>query len=819
MSQTETDRIISLEMAEFKDHDIPPLSETMGMLLVGGHSQLDVFSLPFAAGDTTAGSEAELQAVVIGKREAVDLPLIIEQSNYFADMLRRAAAGDTRKRIVTDLEKYLSANDEDVWENSWVRFPRCLLNPLAEAVLQRDLLADKEDPSQGDRTDRQKFLFRHHGEAFLRIPISYLLKLSLAEVAGSSSFRRPPEILETAMKLLDHFLNDNTSPETFSFNVVTPPRNGSIGEAVAREMAKRFLLTSVLVMYANRHFHLAQDGQEAVVYYSPNPPLRQKRLNNCISDSFYRELFMNPCLSGWRRGEAKQEYMHLCHQVLSRSQLNAVAKLREAGIVTNNLITLPNTSNISLSNNGTHVSLGSRLLGTLLANRERGFTKAHEKVLGDLAVKIVEHFLPLFVGTYTAAPYRLDYTDFHPEKVLAFLPHELDYTHLRMLWRRWQKKAKLRVLGRPLTPFGPFWLDRTLSAAFNLPGDFIPDFRMIDYLVALLSTERSPALDGRLHNSDRLKKDLNDLGVFNAKMSLYLFERLREYDVMGFSGFEARHYSLFEHFSGDMGKAVDLQNLLYCLAFKYMATGRVAHDAIPDRPFVESERRQIIFGAAVGIPTFYIRRDTDNGLMKRILSRVERVRQSRRYPRCLRVYNLEYRRALLRILQEEAADLVEMFGMKETLQDLALRLEEPSRFSALGKITASILQEVGASSPLKVKAEAFNLAAERYYRDGLRRRHLEEALDLLKEDLIPLNRKAGSERPETRQALNRALKNDPPGDFLSRIRRSILEDSATEADLQRLIVLILISVGVDFRAADLTPERESRRSHHVASVY
>jgi len=65
-------------------------------------------------------------------------------------------------------------------------------------------------------------------------------------------------------------------------------------------------------------------------------------------------------------------------------------------------------------------------------------------VLGDLVIKIAEHFLPLFVGTYSAAPYRMDFCDFHPEKALGFLPHELDYTHLRMIWRRWKKKADLK---------------------------------------------------------------------------------------------------------------------------------------------------------------------------------------------------------------------------------------------------------------------------------------------------------------------------------------------------------------------------------------
>jgi hypothetical protein len=172
--------------------------------------------------------------------------------------------------------------------------------------------------------------------------------------------------------------------------------------------------------------------------------------------------------------------MQLCHQVLSRSQLNAVAKLREAGIISNNLVVLPNVSNVSLANNGTHVSLGSLKLGRLLGDPESGFTQAHEKYLGDLTIKMAEHFLPLFVGTYSASPYRLAYTDFHPERALGFLPHELDYTHLRMLWRRWQKKASLSILGRPVTPFGPPWIDNLVSGLFRLKGDFVPDYRLVD---------------------------------------------------------------------------------------------------------------------------------------------------------------------------------------------------------------------------------------------------------------------------------------------------------------------------------------------------
>lgn len=97
---------------------------------------------------------------------------------------------------------------------------------------------------------------------------------------------------------------------------------------------------------------------------------------------------MSPCLSGWDKGEEKHSYMGLCHQVLSRSQLNTIAKLREAGIVTRNLVVLPSMSNISLANNGTHLSLGSVKLSNRRGDKSSGLTRADEKYLGDLVIKI-----------------------------------------------------------------------------------------------------------------------------------------------------------------------------------------------------------------------------------------------------------------------------------------------------------------------------------------------------------------------------------------------------------------------------------------------
>jgi hypothetical protein len=470
-----------------------------------------------------------------------------------------------------------------------------------------------------------------------------------------------------------------------------------------------------------------------------------------------------------------------------------VAKLREAGIITRNLIVLPNISNTSLANNGTHISLGSRRLTGLLKEKNPEFGPAEEKFVGDLVIKIFEHFLPLFVGTYTAAPYRLEFWDFHPERVMAFLPHELDYTHLRMIWRRWQKKANLKVLGHPFTPFGPAWLDRMISRIFQFRGDFIPDFRLIDYPVSMMSTPQSPALNGVLGNDQRLKSDLAGLGTYDARMSLYLLYRLRQFGAMGFSGFEGRHYSIFENLMNDMGEAATLQTLVTALAFKYVLQGEMTHERVPDEPTLESERRQIFFGSAIGIPTFFIRKDTRNEFLLRILRKTERTRPSHRYPGYIRVYNLEYRRALMRMLKEDGRDLIEMMNLQETVRRLEARIENPAD-SAQGRITAGILEVAGASSPLKLSGAEFNQAAERYYRHTLRRRQVEEALLLLEEEFKKLDSHAFCDECLYKETQQRILGPRSAAEFLSAIRKELDDERPPLDRLRKLIHLTLLAI-------------------------
>jgi hypothetical protein len=530
------------------------------------------------------------------------------------------------------------------------------------------------------------------------------------------------------------------------------------------------------------------------VCLAPHTPLRQKRLNELVADSFYRDLFMSPCLSGWDQGETKHQYMILCHEVLSRSRLNTMGKLRESGILARDLVTLPTVSNTSLANNGTHISLGSRRLTARMAAGDPGFTAVDEKRVGDLVVKIVEHFLPLFVGTYSAAPGRFDFRDFHPETVLGFLPHELDFTHLRMLWRRWKGKADLKCFGFPLTPFGPRGLDRCLAAVLGLRGDWVPDQRLIDYLVSPLSTDHSPALDGTIGNDERLKRDLAEMGVFDPRMSFYSLYRQRLFARMGFCGFEGRHYSQFASIGRDMAAATDLQRLVTALAYQYVLSGAVTHADIPDTPEVESERRQVFFGAAIGLPTFFVGERTPNRFFLGILRQAARTRASHRYPGRLRIYHAEYRHALVAVLERDAAGLIEALGLAGTIDDLKRRLEPSGEGSALNALLEGILGEAGATAPLRASAGTFNAAAERYYRGPLLQNFTGEALDLFARDLKELGARAVAAGGEEAAALQAVLNGEDAVAFLSAVRGKVLAGTVSQSVLVKLIGLSLLVV-------------------------
>ena len=701
-------------------------------------------SLPFHPQDITAGTENELAAIVVGKRDVADLPQAIERLPFFE------AGG----RAGAELEKWLASNAAQAWEHSWLRIPRAALNAAARATLGSDLAG---------RRDREDF---HVDYDSVRVPASYVLKLALADVLGARDL--PGRALLAGQRALGCFLNDNTAPEIISTHIVSGKDGEAPGRAVARENAQRFLLTQLLTTYANEKFDLRASGQELLIYAAPNPPARLKGLSRLLPADAYRDLLMNPCLSGFKDGASKRTYMHVCHETLSRSRMHAGARLMEAGIMKPHVVERM-VCDTSLLNNGTHLSLGSLRLGEYLRAQPEPTAVAEEKYLGDLATKIVEHFLPLFVGLYSAAPARLAPADLRPERALGFLPHELGSAHLRLTWQSWKRKAGL------LAP---------------LKGDMVPDQRLLDYFAALPSSSSAAAHDGQLGNAERLKAELEAKGLFSRNMTFYTLYRLREFSKMGFTGFEGRHYSLFASLHGDLGPATDLQALITAYAYQCMARGEVLHAHIPDDPDTESERRQMFFAAAIGLPVFYVKRTTRNLFLRRVLAKTQRTRPSKRHTGYYKVYMDDYRNALQRLLLEDGA-LAETGAA--TLADLGARLAAPAERGVSGRLTSAILADLGVKNPMDVDAATFNQAAEQHYRGHLRQQYLEEGLESAGQSIGQMAQCMPHD-PALRRALAALTGGRDAEAFFSAAAHDVRAGKAAPDTLRRLIGLLLLNV-------------------------
>ena len=744
MRQNDTTLAVLFDSAAKADEQRRAQQDIFTRLGVPSGSAIRPEALPFHPQDITAGTENELAVSVVGARHQVDLPQVIARLPF-------VAAGG---RATVALEKWLADNADQRWEHSWLRIPRAALNAAARATLGSDLAR---------RPDRDDF---HASADSVRVPASYVLKLALADVLGAGVL--PGRALLAGQRALGCFLNDNTAPEIISMHIVSGQDGEAPGRAVARENAQRFLLTQLLTAYANEKFGLRASGQELSIYAAPNPPTRLKALSRLLPADAYRELLMNPCLSGFEDGASKRTYMHTCHETLSHSRMHAGARLMEAGILKPHVVESM-VCDTSLLNNGTHLSLGSLRLGDYLRDRPEHLAMAEEKYLGDLTTKIVEHFLPLFVGLYSAAPARLAPADLRPERALGFLPHELGSAHLRLTWQSWKRKAGLLA---------------------GLNGDMVPDLRLLDYFAALPSSASHAANDGRLGNGARLKAELESKGLFSRDMTFYALYRLREFSKMGFTGFEGRHYSLFASLHEDLAPATDLQALITAYAYRCMARGELTHAHIPDDPDTESERRQMFFAAAIGLPVVYVRKTTRNLFLRRVLARTERTRPSKRHTGYFKVYLDDYRNALQRLLLEDGA-LAETGAA--TLADLSARLAAPSERGVSGRLTSAILAELGVKNPMDVDAASFNQATEQHYRGRLRQQYLKEGLGAAGWSFQQMDQHMPHD-PALRRALATLTGGRGAADFL-RVAAPAVRTGMAESDtLRRLIGLLLLTV-------------------------
>ncbi len=199
-------------------------------------------------------------------------------------------------------------------------------------------------------------------------------------------------------------------------------------------------------------------------------------------------------------------------------------------------------------------------------------------------------------------------------------------------------------------------MDRAVARLFRLKGDFIPDFRLLDYMTTLMSHPTLPGPERGTRQRPRLKRELASMGVFHESCRPISLQaaRLRDH---GLSGFEGRFYSLFDSLDGghearsDPAAAPERPGLQVILSAASRAP-RYGHARGRERAAAD------IFRTAISLPTVLRAPRLGQRLSLDLVSGADRVAAKPPLSGHVRPTCQEYRLALLDFIEREGADLV-----------------------------------------------------------------------------------------------------------------------------------------------------------------
>jgi prophage DNA circulation protein len=83
---------------------------------------------------------------------------------------------------------------------------------------------------------------------------------------------------------------------------------------------------------------------------------------------------------------------------------------------------------------------------------------------------------------------------------------------------------------------------------------------------------------------------------------------------------------------------------------------------------------------------------------------------------------------------------------------------------------------------MNLPAGTFNLAAEKYYRTALRKQHIKESFDILREDIIKLDQAVSGVSHEMRSLLHNILQEKNPASFMETAQSEVMREKADAAD-------------------------------------
>ena len=130
--------------------------------------------------------------------------------------------------------------------------------------------------------------------------------------------------------------------------------------------------------------------------------------------------------------------------------------------------------------------------------------------------------------------------------------------------------------------------------------------------------------------------------------------------------------------------------------------------------------------------------------------------------------------------------------LKPVMDELAQRIDAPDRHAVDRRLTRRILDERRQTDPLRVKAEAFNLSAEAYYRQELRQHHIQEAFVHFRKAVKVLDSWPAWRSGQYNQALLAILGGKNSGDYLAEAERAMAQEALSAETCEKLIALMLL---------------------------
>jgi hypothetical protein len=120
---------------------------------------------------------------------------------------------------------------------------------------------------------------------------------------------------------------------------------------------------------------------------------------------------------------------------------------------------------------------------------------------------------------------------------------------------------------------------------------------------------------------------------------------------------------------------------------------------------------------------------------------------------------------------------------------------------------------------MSLSGAEFNSAAERYYRDTLRKQHLEEALELLQKNIAAILLADVSCGNDSVAILRSIFGNVDPVMFVRSVKSDLVEGCASEDTIIKTVQLSLLSIYYD-RKENATALQENTDDEKIsASVY